>query len=801
MTNETSMPGITQRLKAAFSSARERVGVGSISGPNKNNDIYKAVIPNFLYKPPYGYPRFVDIPEIRRLAATPFVNMVINTIVNEIAAVEWDIVPKDGSEVSDSEIKRIKDFFNDPNNTKENFDEMIRKVVVDMLTIDSGVFVKVFNLKREFSQLYVRDGGTFTKNPDIYGTFENRAEFVFIDEWNTMDKEELETYFQDRPAYFQYGWSTGARPMPFGTREIVYMMLNPQPDSIYGRSPMEALLTTVQMLVYGIEHNLEYFTDNNIPKGIIEAVGMNSQDIKDFKQQWKDQQRIKDENGNWRNRWYNMPMLGTKANFHRLQFSNAELELIGQQKWFSKLVWACFGVTPSELGFTEDSNKSTEIIQSRVFRRKAIRPILKSLEFHINAEIVWQEFNEDAAFQFDTYDLEEDIHRHTLFEMQLRNGIRTVNEVREDMGLETVEGGDDIRKTTGSMFNPFDEDKKKLKITEEDNMDPDKKPPEDKAMNTTMSIIPGPFERITEVKLEKILIKLLKLKKKNVDNVVESMNMPNKLSEIKSELSDKFEGEIDLSEASEVVNKAIQEQFLTGVEDAGKQLNMNFVPDRRAIKFLQDHALENIKDMSEEIKNDIRAELERGMINGEGIPQMKARVNKIFKAGIVRATAIARTETNRASNMGHLDGYKQGGVEKKKWVAAMDNRTSSICRRLNGKTVGINEDFDDSITGWEGKVPPAHVNCLLKDTNIRTKTGIKKVQDIQIGDNVLTHNNRYREVTGTMNNESDFYYEVEVGTGKNKKKLKITGDHPVLTNNGWKLVKDLEINDFVMAMK
>ena len=36
------------------------------------NGMHKAYIPRFLYKPPFGYPRYVDLLTIRRLAASPF---------------------------------------------------------------------------------------------------------------------------------------------------------------------------------------------------------------------------------------------------------------------------------------------------------------------------------------------------------------------------------------------------------------------------------------------------------------------------------------------------------------------------------------------------------------------------------------------------------------------------------------------------------------------------------------------------------------------------------------------------------
>ena len=116
--------------------------------------------------------------------------------------------------------------------------------------------------------------------------------------------------------------------------------------------------------------------------------------------------------------------------------------------------------------------------------------------------------------------------------------------------------------------------------------------------------------------------------------------------------------------------------------------------------------------MTEEIKNDLRQELQRGIMAGEGITKLKARVSKVFDKGENRAEMIARTETNRAENQGKLQAFKSSGEEYvKKWLTHFDDRTSPICKRLDNQVVGIDENFKDKTSGWEGPMPPSHVNC------------------------------------------------------------------------------------------
>jgi SPP1 gp7 family putative phage head morphogenesis protein len=124
--------------------------------------------------------------------------------------------------------------------------------------------------------------------------------------------------------------------------------------------------------------------------------------------------------------------------------------------------------------------------------------------------------------------------------------------------------------------------------------------------------------------------------------------------------------------------------------------------------------------MTEEIVNDLRAELERGIMQGEGIAKIKDRVKKVFDVGENRAEMIARTETARSEAQGRLQAFKSSGEKiLKRWDTHFDERTSAICKRLHGQTVKLDENFEDKITGWEGPCNPAHVNCRSVTTYIR----------------------------------------------------------------------------------
>ena len=428
----------------------------------------KAFVSNdFLYKPPYGYPRYVDIPTIRALAKSPYVWQCTSTIIDEIGAIDWDIVPieKDEPDKDESDgdiaedyiapkiditqvkrIKEVKEFFNNPNGNDESFNFLIRAAVRDILEIDAGVWVKVFNRAGKMVQLFARDGGTFLKNPDIHGYLGNRSAYVPMP-GQFEDEESKKVFYANTvvgsAAYFQYGW-VAMMPIPFGTREIVYMMRNSRSDSIYGRSPVEVLQDVLQTLIYGSTYNLEYFVNNNMPDGVIQLLGANQEQMNAFRERFEQQFKTKDSWGNWRKIFHKFPISNSEVKFTPFSLKPQEMAIIEQQQWFCKLVWSCFGVTPSELGYTEGSNRATEMVQSKVFKRKAIRPMLRILEYHINTQIIPEFGYDDIEFKFNDYDLNEDLEKNKLYEVQLRNGIKSVNEIRDEMGLHPAEGGDAV---------------------------------------------------------------------------------------------------------------------------------------------------------------------------------------------------------------------------------------------------------------------------------------------------------------------------------------------------------------------
>lgn len=116
------------------------------------------------------------------------------------------------------------------------------------------------------------------------------------------------------------------------------------------------------------------------------------------------------------------------------------------------------------------------------------------------------------------------------------------------------------------------------------------------------------------------------------------------------------------------------------------------------------------------------------------------------------------------------------------------------------KREDLQQDFFDIFyNGWLGPSTPVAANfgtdkglpisCLETGTRIHTPDGFKEIQDLEIGDLVLTHLGNYKPVVAKKSRTTDRdLYLLKVG----KTELNITGNHPVLTNLDWVQVRFLD---------
>ncbi len=684
----------------------------------------KVVLPNFLLRPPFGMPRFKDVITLKRLGNTPQARMAKQTIIDEIVSIPWSIKPRDKSikEITpelQAKIDEVTNFLLNPNTRGDSIQWLMRVMLEDMLNFDSGIWVKEFDDTDTMVEIVAADGRTFLKNPDIHGKFTNREEIIPIGGIN-LDQNTQSGLFGPRDsgltfqtpvgltieqakvkaAYFQFGFISTSRPVAFGRREIVWFEHNPQAEQIYGKSPMESIMEVCQNLKYSIEYNLDYFEDNNVPKGFINMPGADEDSMEAFRDRWNELQLKTNAEGLLKKNFHRVPITNTEgAAFVNVQFSAQEMQLIEQSKWYSNLTWATFGITPSELGFTENSNLATDINQARVNKRKAILPRLEIIQFKMDHDILSEwDFGEELVFEFDTFDIEDEKKKWDLFDLQIRTGAITINEVRIKEGLDEL----DESELPGEVQEVTDEE-----VSELEGRKPKDPKPKESIARAEKKAIDVDF---TDVQVA--IVNILKSVKPKVINALRSEVANDRLTQIKSFSSvlaaigrvlnlDSLKGLIEIATAN-LFNKGINE-VKNLVEQEGI-VTQSITANQNQIKFLSEMTFSNIKGMEADLQNKLRQQIRMGIINGDGIGRMAERVKSVFDVSQNRAEAIARTESNRAENGGALQAAKDIQTDKirlKKYLLwTNDKRTSELTKALHAKygdeekAIGLDENFE-----------------------------------------------------------------------------------------------------------
>jgi len=93
-----------------------------------------------------------------------------------------------------------------------------------------------------------------------------------------------------------------------------------------------------------------------------------------------------------------------------------------------------------------------------------------------------------------------------------------------------------------------------------------------------------------------------------------------------------------------------------------------------------------------------------------------------------------------------------------------------------------------------------YCNCFVAGTKVLTDEGEKNIEDIKVGDKVLSKDEEtgevaYKEVTATFNHETDEIYNIHVGG----QTIESTYNHPFyVAGKGWTFVKDLKVGDLLV---
>lgn len=749
--------GILDNITNAIAKTKEIALSGFVVTNERDNNGFnekKPVQPDWMVSPIFGQPRNANITEIREFAQSCWVQMVLNAIKKEVINTEFEYCNADSNDKNEytEDIKKLKKFFEKINSNKEDIYDLMLPVISDVGEIDAGVWVKVFDnssyeeRKVEFVDQLGNSKGIGTKRL-LKPIGQRKLKEVWYGDGSTFLKQT--DPYRRLLAYYQYSFRMPKQaPKEFLTDEVIYFMNNRRSYSLYGFSPLQSIVQVIELLAQSTRWNKDYFKNNAVPDAIIALTGTNDIALQKFKDSWE-----KSLKGNAHKTAF---VNSQDIKVHQLTTNAQDMQWLDGQKWFFHIVFGAYGLSPSEAGFYENSNRSTQEGQERVTIRNAIIPYLKMFERNINRHLVpeiLQTEDPKVKVRLVIHSHDEEQIKFDQSMREIQTGTLTINEYRKERGRDKVDWGE----TPGLMNDMYfggndddnsnmDNDKDSINDSDEFNSNSDSSMDNsndngENATKKTLSEITAGNDVIDESEdYEDVYLKILEKWESQVIKALENapLTKSNTVNLTKSDMFIKTFGEfvrdlMNAINATPFVSKLmsiIKRDMIAGLESAEEELGVQIgagLVFNDKVKSLANQELDGytingakwhgIKGATKELQLKILKIVENNVRNKVPMKETVEDIKSIFAgAATSQAKRIARTETNRFINEGKLAGYIDSGIKgKKAWDAVLDNHTSEICERLEAKygTVGIpfDEPFIDDVTGKSFMVPPAHPNC------------------------------------------------------------------------------------------
>lgn len=243
-------------------------------------------------------------------------------------------------------------------------------------------------------------------------------------------------------------------------------------------------------------------------------------------------------------------------------------------------------------------------------------------------------------------------------------------------------------------------------------------------------------------------------------------------------------------------------------------------PDSQKLSNLSASVESYINSISEKFKARTFAEIEQKLseTNLEDFEQsLNNTLIEIFDKAQGEAKRVIETELHRVKTIGVNDSTVEFAKEQGDddptlyFLTRMDAKVCRYCKEMYEHSDGtpivyklseLSGAFFDR-KNPTATLPPVHPHCLLNgDARVITKKGYTPIKLITIGDEVLTHNLRWRKVINTLNWYTkpyvEDYYKV-VFRGRNSYEINVTPDHKLLTSEGFQEVKNIK-NSKVMVL-
>lgn len=346
--------------------------------------------------------------------------LVIETRKDQLSKMKFAIRPINPKQKVDQRCHDVEAFFKLPDG-ENNWDNWLRMLLEDMFVLDAATVYPWLNNDGSPYRFELLDGSTIKRVLDDRGR----------------------TPAPPSPAYQQV--LKGIIAADYTVEELVYAPRNRRTHKVYGYSPVEQILMTVNVAIRRALYQLQFYTEGSTPDLLFQVpADWNMTQIKDF------------------NDWWQSLLSGNTANRRKAQFVPNGVTPINTKEgvltdkydeWLARII--CYAFSVSHQAFVAQVNRATAESAQQQALEEGLYPIMQWVK-GVCDTLMWRYFGyRDLEFVWEDQDSVAPDTQSQIDDRAVKNGTMTINEIRAKRGDDPVEGGDVAMVLTVAGYVPI----------------------------------------------------------------------------------------------------------------------------------------------------------------------------------------------------------------------------------------------------------------------------------------------------------------------------------------------------------
>lgn len=292
---------------------------------------------------------------LRRFSRDPWVFAAKKHLADRVSRAEVAVLPIDYDKPYDKSVeRRVTRLLNCPNELRDSYASLMKRVVDDILTLDRGCISKALTLKGRIPvSLYSEDGATIK----IYA--------------NWAGDPRVPRYLYEEPG--------STTKVPLRNDELICIMENETTYS-FGNSRMQILMDEIRADIEATQKAMQIVSDKPPPTAI-QLPGAGDMAIKQLRADYESLIAGKREvlfmGGD-------QPMVAKT-----MVYSLKDQQFLEWQVYLARKICAVMQVSPQSIGITFDINRATAETQQSIEDDAGLIPLLLLIEEYLNRELMW----------------------------------------------------------------------------------------------------------------------------------------------------------------------------------------------------------------------------------------------------------------------------------------------------------------------------------------------------------------------------------------------------------------------------